>query len=285
MNEEELKRDFVLLNVGHASHYADWNWKNVHSPFARIHYVKNGSARIVRGNYSFELKKDHLYLTPSYEKHSYECSGILELYYIHIYEELNKNLSIFDLINFPVEIKSDSLVIKLIERLIKINPHRELQYYDPSSYDNSATVAQNMSLWQKSPLACKFETEGIVKQLISRFLALAVYKNEHIEKRILKSIHYIHKNLDKQIDIEYLASICFLTKDHFIRLFKKEMNCTPGKYINQKKIEAAQLKILISNESIKNIAYGLGFENISYFNRLFSKITGESPGKYRMRQP
>ena len=61
------------------------------------------------------------------------------------------------------------------------------------------------------------------------------------------------------------------------------MNCTPGKYINQKKIEAAQLRLLIEKANVKDVAYGLGFNNISYFNRLFTKHTGESPGRYKKR--
>ncbi|MCD7962169.1 MAG: AraC family transcriptional regulator [Rikenellaceae bacterium] len=284
MNKNELKRNFILLNVGYAYHDADWNWKNIHSPFARIHYVKSGTAKILREDgIVFELKKGHLYLTPSYVKHRYECDDILELYYLHIYEEIGKNLSIFDVISFPGEIEGGPLDIHLIQRLIKINPERELQYFDPSSYDNSTHLAYNVAIQQKSPLAFELETEGIIKQLFSRFLAHAVYKNEKMDMRILKSLDYIHGNIDHAIDIECLAERSCLTKDHFIRLFKKEMNCTPGKYINIKKIETAQLRLLICESSIKDIAYGLGFDNISYFNRLFTKITGESPGRYKNR--
>lgn len=283
MRREELKKDFILLNVGYAYHNADWNWKNVHSPFSRIHYVKKGSAKIIREDGVFELREGHLYLTPSYVRHSYECDGILELYYIHLYEDPGKNLSIFDLIDFPVEVRASSVDAFLIERLIEINPARELKYYDPKSYEDSSTVAKNIVIQQKSPFAFEMETQGIIKLMISRFLAQAIYKNEHIEERILKCLHYIHKNIDKPIDIDNLIGICHLSKDHFIRLFKKEMNCTPGKYINQKKIEIAQLKMLIENISITEIAYGLGFENISYFNRLFTKLVGENPGKYKKR--
>ncbi|MDL2304293.1 AraC family transcriptional regulator, partial [Bacteroides sp. OttesenSCG-928-D19] len=284
MNKEELKRNFILLNVGYAYHNADWNWKDIHSPFTRIHYVKRGTAKIIREDGVIELKENHLYLTPSYVKHGYECNEVLELYYVHIYEDPGKNLSIFDLIDFPVEVESNFLDIHLIERLITINPASELQYYDPDWYDNSATVAQNMALRQRSSLAFDMETQGIVRQLISRFLAKADYKKEHPEPRILNCLHYIHKNIDLPIEIDHLASLCFLTKDHFIRLFHKEMNCTPGKYINRKKIETAQLRILLDNtKSINDIAYGLGFENISYFSRLFTKITGERPGSYKKR--
>lgn len=281
MSREELKKDFILLNVGHARHNANWNWRNVQSPFIRIHYVKQGTAKIIREDGAYDLKKGYLYLTPSYIKHSYENDGILELYYIHIYEDTGNSLSIFDLINFPVEIEASPLDIHLMERLIEINPERELKYYDPSSYDSSTTVAYNVARQQNTPLAFELETQGILKQIISHFLTQADYKHKQTEERILKALHFIHQNIDTQIMLEELSENCHMTKDHFIRLFKKEMHCTPGKYINQKKIENAQLRILISKASIKDIAYGLGFENISYFNKLFTKITGESPGKYR----
>jgi AraC-like DNA-binding protein len=283
MNREELKRDFILLNAGRACHHADWNWKDINSPFARIHYVNSGTANIVRDDGVFELRKSHLYLTPSYVKHAYECDGLLDLYYLHIYEELGKRPSIFTLIDFPVEVEATALDLQLLERLVRINPGRELQHYDPRLYDNSPTMAQNLVLRQKSPVACEMETQGILKQLFSRFLAQAVYRREPVEERIVKSLYYIHQNIDRPIDIDRLAELCYLTKDHFIRLFKKEMNCTPGRYINQKKIEAAQLRILIDQASVKDIAYGLGFDNIPYFNRLFTKIAGENPGKYKKK--
>jgi AraC-like DNA-binding protein len=281
MNKEDIKRDFILLNAGSAKHNGDWNWKNVCSPFARIHYVRRGTAKIIHEDGEYKLKENHLYLTPSYTRHTYQCDGKLELYYLHIYEDLKKKLSIFELINFPVEITADSLVASLIHRLIKINPKRELKYYDPRSYDNSSTLADNLARQKKTPVALELETQGILMQIFSRFLLKARYKNEHIEKRILQSLLYINENIEHVIDLEYLAEVSCLTKDHFIRLFKKEMLCTPGKYINKKKIEIAQLKLLIDDASIKDIAYSLGFSNISYFNLTFKKVTGETPGRYK----
>lgn len=283
MATTRLKRDFLLLNAGHARHNADWNWKNVYSPFARIHFVKNGTAKIVRKDGIIALKKDHLYLTPSYMRHQYECDNILELYYIHIFEDSGKSLSIFDMVEFPVEVPAEDLDISLIQRLLEINPNLSLKHYDPSSYDNSSAIADSIGLRQNSPYACEMETQGILKQLISRFLAQASFKKEHTEERILKSLHYIHQHIDTPIDIERLAEMCFLTKDHFIRIFKKEMNCTPGKYINEKKIAAAQLRLLVQDMSVKDVSYSLGFDNAAYFNRLFKKITGESPGAYKRR--
>jgi len=41
--------------------------------------------------------------------------------------------------------------------------------------------------------------------------------------------------------------------------------------------------MMISDVSIKDLAYSLGFENVPYFNRLFKKITGVNPGSYKKK--
>jgi len=104
---------------------------------------------------------------------------------------------------------------------------------------------------------------------------------EDSDKRILKAVRYIRENLDKEITINKLSELCYLTNDHFIRLFKTEMHCTPVRYINQKKIEKAQLMLITSDKSIKDIAYGLAFDNLHYFYRLFKQITGMPPNQYK----
>ncbi|SDH05046.1 helix-turn-helix domain-containing protein [Chitinophaga filiformis] len=283
MNRERKYPDFILLNVGHAVHHADWNWKNICSPFTRIHLVENGTASIIRDGKKYALKKDHLYLTPSYTNHGYECEGHLSLYYIHLYEETDHLPSIFDMVDFPVEIEADPLAIQLIKRLAGIHPDRQLKYYDPVSYDNPAMLIKNIALQKTTPLAFEMEAEGILKQVFSRFLVHASDKGLDIDERIIKTLHHIHANIDKPVNVEELTAMSFLSKDHFIRLFKKSMGCTPGRYISQKKIEKAQRIMLLKDVSIKDLAYSLGFENISYFNRFFKKMTGENPGSYRKK--
>jgi YesN/AraC family two-component response regulator len=51
-------------------------------------------------------------------------------------------------------------------------------------------------------------------------------------------------------------------------------------YINRKKIERAQLMLLQGNKTIKEVAYALAFDNISYFNKQFKRILGKTPTLY-----
>lgn len=283
INNEKNKLDFTLLNIGYAEHLADWNFQNIKSPFARIHYVFEGEASIILKDEIIKLRPGHLYLTPAYTHHSYACSAKLSLYYIHIYENPEIRSSIFDRYTFPKEIKSDQLLETVIQHLYASNPGRELKIYDPKGYDNSSELMKNMALQTASPFARASENQAIIHLLMSRFLAEATNKIPQVEKRLLRVLDYIDENINHTISIEQLANLIFISKDHLIRLFKKHMNATPVHYINQKKIEKAQLMMLIDEDNIQQLCFKLGFENISYFNRLFKKITGETPTIYKRR--
>lgn len=271
----------LILNVGLAIHNADWNWKNINSPFTRLYYVTGGTAKIILPSGIQELKPNYLYLIPSFTTHSYLCDSHFVHYYLHIYEDHQSESSILDDYNFPVEVAAGDLELPLIKRLCQINPSMQLPQSDPDSYDNNPTLIQNIIKNKQRTFCDKVESRGIVYQLIARFLKDAQPKIEVNDNRIQKIISHIRKNIYTLIDIDSLADISCLSKDHFIRLFKKETGTTPLQYINQKKIEKAQLILITDNMPVKNIAYLLAYEDHSYFNRLFKKVTGITPQQYR----
>lgn len=274
----------VLLNAGLTKHDGTWNYKDVLSPFTRIHYVVKGTAKIVREDSETTIREGHLYLTPAYVKHSYVNDSFLELYYLHIYFDPREDTGLFEMKDLPPEAKAEAADRNLFERLIKINPNCSLSDFDPKVYDNDRTLGMNLAEGHKRGMAETLETEGIIKQLLSRFLVSQSDPRERIDPRIVKAIQYINSHIESNTSLDELASLAAISKDHFIRLFDKEMHITPRKYINRKKIEAAQLRIVLNgNESIKNIAYSLGFDNPQYFDKLFLKICGSTPGSYRNR--
>lgn len=274
--------ELILLNIGHAIHHADWNYKNINSPFARIYLVKEGMAKLhLPDNRVQELTPGHLYLIPPFTLHGYECDDYYTLYYIHIYESQTSYQRMLEDYLYPVQIDATQLDVLLIEQLAGMNPGRELKQYDPLSYDNTPHLIESINLHSQNPIYTILETKGILFQLLARFLKYSTDKYEVTDNRILKVLKYIRKHIDQNITMEEMTNMCYLCKNHFIRLFKKEMEITPIQYINQKKIEKAQLMLITGNQSIKDIAYALSFENVYYFNRVFKKITGTTPLKYR----
>lgn len=271
----------LVLNVGLAVHNADWNWKKVNSPFMRLYYVTEGSAQIELPTGTYLLKPKHMYFIPAFTRHSYICNSYFCHYYLHIYEEHQQGKSILDEWDFPVEIPANELDLALIKRLCDINPHMSLPKSDPTSYDNNPTLLQNVLRNKQRAFCDKVESRGIVYQLLSHFMKRAQEKIKSRDERIEKTLSYIHSHIYENISLDELAASTFLSKDHFIRLFKQETGTTPLQYINQKKIEKAQLTLITDNMPVKNIAFTLGFDDYSYFNRLFKKLTGITPQEYR----
>ncbi|RGM92236.1 AraC family transcriptional regulator [Phocaeicola plebeius] len=281
MNLQVEQMHPLVLNVGLAVHNADWNWKNVNSPFTRLYYVTEGSAQIELPDGIYTLSPKHMYFIPAFTIHTNICKSNFVHYYLHIYEDHYSDNDWLDHWKFPVEIEATDLDLALFKRLCEINPHMTLQKSDPTTYDNNPTLMQNLIKNRQRAFCDKVESRGIVFQLLSRFFKQGQSKIEMEDNRIAKTVLYIRKHLNEAIELEKLAEISCLSKDHFIRLFKKELGTTPLQYINQKKIEKSQLLLITEEIAVKEIAFQLAFEDYSYFNRLFKKITGVTPQEYR----
>ncbi|MDR1417058.1 MAG: AraC family transcriptional regulator [Prevotellaceae bacterium] len=272
-----------LLNVGFSELNANWNWKKVRSPFARMYYVKGGEARTHVGGKTYLLEPDHLYLMPPFTLHDDECSSYFSLYYTHFYEMAVNKESVFDKYDFPVTLEATPLDLLLTERLVQLNPESYLTQFDPELYDNAPTISQSIAQNSRMPAHVIVETQGILAQLIAKFLKPARAKAAHKDARINKSLQYIHENTGREISVSQLASASCLTEDHFIRIFKKEVRLTPLQYVNRKKIEKAQLLLLTTDLAVRDVAFELSMDNVSYFNRVFKQHTGTTPSSYRSK--
>ncbi len=269
----------LVLNVGLAVHNADWNWKNVNSPFHRLYYITEGTAQVVMPQTTLDLKPDHLYFIPAFTTHGYVCDSRFVHYYIHIYEEYESNiLAQWD---FPFELEAVGIDRFLFARLAQINPHMKLLSSNPDPYDNNPTLEQELRKNRQRALCDKVESRGIVYQLLSRLFKFARPKMVTKDERIVQAVDHIQRHIFETIELETMVRRSCLSKDHFIRLFRKETGVTPQKYIIRKKVERAQLMLVTQEATVKNVALALGYEDVSYFCRLFKKVTGCQPHNYR----
>ena len=273
--------NLLLLNVGLATHNADWNWKDISSPFTRLYYVSEGHARVILPSGVQELKVNHLYLIPAFTVHSYQCDSYFRHYYLHVYEDTRSKTSFFEDWDFPVEVAAKEMDLSLVKRLCEINPAMKLKQSDPNTYDNNPTLIQNILRNKQRMFFHQIESRGIIYQLFSRFMKDAKPKTNVTDNRIQNVLAIIRKKIYEKITIHQLAESCNLSEDHLIKLFKKETGSTPLQFINHKKIEKAQLILAFNDMPIKNVAYALSFENHSYFNRLFKTMTSMTPQEYR----
>lgn len=81
--------------------------------------------------------------------------------------------------------------------------------------------------------------------------------------------------------VKYFADKVFLSPNYFGDLIKKETGKTAQEYIQNKIIDLSKEMIVGTNQTISQIAYGLGFQYSQHFNRLFKKSVGCTPVEYR----
>lgn len=271
----------VVLNVGYAVHNADWNWKDVSSPFTRLYYVTKGGAQIEMEGKIYSLTPGKMYLVPSFARHTNICTGPFEHYYIHVFEDGLSNNRIFEEYSFPFEVDPLKGDLYLFKRLLGLNPQGKLPQSNPKSYDNQPTLIQNLRINKQRSLQDMVESRGILFILVSRFLEKASPRTLTEDDRVKNALAYVRKSIGSKILVEDLAAKSSLSLEHFIRVFKKETGSTPNIYITRTKMERAMVMLATSDAPVKTIALSLGYDDVPYFNRAFKKQLGMTPQQYR----
>lgn len=98
---------------------------------------------------------------------------------------------------------------------------------------------------------------------------------------IAPSVEYLKKNLLTNISVSELAKLSHISESCFRRQFKKQFDMTPSEYLTLQKINKAKKLLQNNMYSLYEISQISGYEDLSYFSKVFKKKTGISPGKYR----
>ncbi len=127
---------------------------------------------------------------------------------------------------------------------------------------------------------------GLLWKLLGAFVSEPVIsEGEQINKsqrqKLKDVLSYIRKNIDKNITLEELAQVSGMSPRYFCRVFKSMTGRTPIEYVNYYRIETASQMLITTGESVTDIALNCGFNDMSYFSKMFKKLKGISPSKFR----
>jgi AraC family transcriptional regulator len=92
---------------------------------------------------------------------------------------------------------------------------------------------------------------------------------------------FIEANLCTQLTLEELATLVHLSPFHFARCFKATMGLAPHQYVIARRIELAKRLLLTTTLNVAEVAWSIGYENLSHFRRLFTTHLGVTPGELR----
>lgn len=179
--------------------------------------------------------------------------------------------------------KISSYISPLIDGRIGINciiPDKSGSVYSAASSLFSVT--------KNSQLFYELETYSILFRIFSEAyktkLLSPINKNPHSGKKnhtVINLLNWIEDNYTENITLERLSEVSNLSEKYICRIFKEYTSKTPINYINEIRIDAACHEMIANRKSITDAALACGFNDLSYFSKMFKRYKNMSPQKYK----
>lgn len=98
---------------------------------------------------------------------------------------------------------------------------------------------------------------------------------------VVRAKNYIRANLHEDITLAQVAKAACTSTFYICKLFKRQTGVNLTEYISRLRIERAKERLMNPQVRISEIAYEIGFQSLTHFNRVFRSIVGESPSAFR----
>lgn len=130
---------------------------------------------------------------------------------------------------------------------------------------------------------------GLMWQIMGSLLAGRTVRSPFSKSRektirLKNVLTYIRDNYDGPVTLGELARVAGMNPKYFCRVFAQMTGRTPIDYLNYYRIEQAGELLLLTDRPVTEIALSCGFNDMSYFSRMFSRHKGVSPNRYRKGQ-
>jgi transcriptional regulator GlxA family with amidase domain len=151
-----------------------------------------------------------------------------------------------------------------------------------------ATSAFNLGLYLTEKY-CGKETANMATRMLlldndrasqTRF-SMFIPQTQHKDENIYEAQKAIEADQKKKLTVEVLADIVNLSKRSFIRRFKAATGNTPMEYMQRMNVEKAKRQLENSKNSVEQIIYSLGYNDVHSFRKIFIRYTDLTPTEYR----
>jgi AraC-like DNA-binding protein len=143
--------------------------------------------------------------------------------------------------------------------------------------------------WFSTRVLARRQHEAMVTLLKIFAMHLSTVSNQVLVRQqnseppmIAKAREYIDRNQGEELSLGQVARAVNTSTFYFCKMFKKSTGLNFTDYVSRTRIEKAKNLLLNPNLRVSEIAFEVGFQSLTHFNRVFKKIVGESPTEYRL---
>lgn len=245
-------------------------------------YVKKGQGLVSVDFHSYEVHAGNIILISPGQLHTIEQHKNESMEYENIIFSLSLLFSHKPDLSWeqylsPIEHRQVSLPVLLTS---------QLEYYELIAScldqidDIRRTFPQGYELLIKGKLFELFFRLYYHKAVTSG-TSLASKANQNSLDKTKQILKFLEEHYSEKISIKKMAEACGFSQSHFMKFFKQTMGMPFTAYLNDYRLTMASRLLISSGDSILTIAGETGFDNLSYYNRVFKQKFGVTPREFR----
>lgn len=168
-----------------------------------------------------------------------------------------------------------------------VNPllHGDLEVPVRLTDEMCAMVGEICSMYEASSfgfeLFVKYSLTHILYQLIKRSEKITLPVQNPKSVLVKKTLDFIEKHYAEQISLKDMADDVHVSKEYLCRVFKSMSDVSPIMFLNRYRIKQSADLLVHTDKSISDISVSCGFNNSSYFDKMFLRFHGCTPSEYR----
>ncbi len=243
-----------VLDHGYFDGDARWNQFGISSPFSRIYYMVGYSGWIEESGKRMDLIPGKMYLITPYTVVNLRTTSKICKYFFHV------TVNVYDYDVFE-------------------------NYNKCYELDMKQTVLDELSYnFHQEDLDAVLRMRALLTYTIAQFIGAYM---PDIAKKIKIAVKYreIHQLIDRslqtKINAQTVAQHLKVSLQRLNKEYKNDTGISITKYIHSQLVSKASKLLLLTNKSVKEIAYELGFNDEFYFSRFFKKEMNYGPREYR----
>lgn len=219
-------------------------------------YVVDGSLQVESRGSAFTATKDQIILLDCHYPHAYFCNTYADILWFHF---TGNNSQAYT--NYLFEKNG---ILFSGEHI----PPLQTYFHAVVSSASSTVIHEHQISLNIARILCSLATPSSSVHTIGH-------------PSLEPVLSYIRNHYEEELRLEHLSSLCGLSVSHFIRIFRKYMECTPHEYLLSFRLRQAKQMLWSTSDSIDEISARCGFHSASHFVRAFRKKEKMTPTQFR----
>jgi AraC-like DNA-binding protein len=265
----------------------EWRLERIQNPYTTVWLIVNGERELQLDEQIYQIRKGDLVIIPPYTSISLrstkETSGTLNYLSLGCEWKIGA-IDVVHLYQFPKVTPLENTQFEALREVWSTLRLSWDKFVEMALPEHAASLRIELQTDQAKGF---FEIKGLLFQWLAKVFHTLQEKlpvaPKLVDDRVQKVCHFIDHYYGNKLTLKCLSEIVFLGESQIRVLFKKSLNVSPMNYILQVRLQKAKELLMLTEEPIGRIGEVVGFEELSYFSRMFRNKEKVSPAEYRRK--